>query len=462
MTIMRLNNLHTYGMTSFFSNVNVITLKTILFLLISLSFTTINAQECDNLTDGGLITGDESGCNSPIFDPSPILSTAAATGGSGAIEYIWMKTTGDPNSPFNTWQIIPGANGESYDPMPISQTTYYGRCSRRNGCTEYVGETNFVVKAISCCDLNVAIAPLNSSICTKEPLVLSVTGNGSGFTYLWEATGGSFDNDTSSNPTYTMMMPGTYTIKVTVTMDDCMEMAETTVIVENQLPVTITADQNTVEPNQNLQLNSTVSGSNPTYSWSVSGGTLSSTTTSDPNFSATTEGDFQVYLTATDENGCSGIDTFDIRVGNCDLALLGVSEDASCSGFTDGSITLTTTGATGDVNYTWGQSGIGDTNNPLNLAAGTYTVTATDGLGCTDSATIEVGVETDIILSPNIKLPICSGDSTGQILITVTGGSPGYTYNWSNGLPDSSFVNNLAAGNLWFNGNRCEWLSKYR
>jgi len=178
---MRFKNLDTRSMTSFFTNAPK--LRAILCLLLFFSMTAINAQVCDNLTDGGLISGDEAGCNSPTFDPSPILNAADATGGSGAIEYIWMKTTGDPNSPFNTWQVIPGATGVSYDPIPITETTYYGRCSRRSGCTEYVGETNFVVKTIRCCNINPVIPlPLNTIICSGESLMLSATGNGTGFT----------------------------------------------------------------------------------------------------------------------------------------------------------------------------------------------------------------------------------------------------------------------------------------
>ncbi|MFK7981892.1 MAG: PKD domain-containing protein, partial [Saprospiraceae bacterium] len=441
---MRFKNLHTYSMTSFFSNVPSI--RVALFLLLSFSLATTNAQECDNLTDGGTISGDESGCNAPLFDPSPILSITPATGGSGDIEYLWMKTTGDPNSPFNTWQVISGANGATYDPFPINQTTYYGRCSRRNGCVEYVGETNFVVKSISCCGIGAAITPQNPTICTGESLNLSLTGDGIGFSYLWEATGGSFDNPQSATPIYTMMMPGTYTIKVTITMGACMEMAETTVTVGNQLPVSIIADHTSIVLNQNLPLNSNISGSNLTYSWSTSGGTLSSTTSSNPTYSASTEGDFQIYLEITDENGCSGMDTFDISVGDCNLVLLGISKAASCANSTDGAISITPTGTTETVNYTWEQAGIGNTNTPTNLAAGTYTVTATDSQGCTDSTSIEVGTETVITLAPNIKLPTCSGSNSGQILVTVTGGSNDYTFNWSNGLPDTSFVNNLTAG----------------
>ena len=431
-------------MTSFFTNAP--SFKALLFLVFFFTFSTVNAQNCDNLTDGGIISGDESGCNNPIFDPSPILNAADATGGTGDLEYIWMKTTGDPNSPFNTWQVIPGATGASFDPIPITQTTYYGRCSRRSGCIEYVGETNFVVKSISCCNINAVITlPINSTICPKEPLVLSATGNGTGLNYLWEATGGNFDNPSSPTPTYTMMIPGTYTIKVTITMGDCMEMAETTVTVDNQLDVSIIANHEYININETLPLNNTLANTNATFQWSASGGNLSSTTTSNPTFTSPTEGTFQVYLTATNENGCSGMDTFDIRVGNCDLSLLAIAEDASCAG-NDGSITLSTIGATGVVTYEWGQIGIGNTNNPTNLAPGIYTVTVTDAERCVDSTTVEVGTTSDLTLSPNIKLPNCPGDNTGQISIVVNGGTPNYSYNWSNGLPNSPDVNNLPTG----------------
>ena len=441
---MRFKNLHTYIMTTF--SMKTTAVKALFFLLLSFSVTSLQAQVCDNLTDGGSITGDESGCGNPTFDPGLITSTAVATGGSGTIEYVWMKTTGNPDSPFNTWQIIPGANGESYDPTPITETTYYGRCSRRSGCSEYIGETNFVVKSISCCGINAAITASSSTVCPAQPLSLSANGDGTGLTYLWEATGGSFDNSTSQNPTYTMMMEGTYTIKVTITKDGCMEMAETTINVANQLDVAITANTSTIAESEVLQLNSTIGGNNATYTWSSTGGTFSNNTIANPTYSASTQGDFQIYLEATDDNGCTGRDTFDIKVGSCALTLIGIAENTNCNGANDGSITLTPSGGTGDLTYVWGQAGIGNTATPTGLAAGTYTVTATDALGCSDNQTIEIGVDPSFTISADIKAAGCSGENDGQILISIDGGNPDYTYNWSNNLPDANFVNNLAPG----------------
>ncbi|MEZ4981072.1 MAG: hypothetical protein R2769_05685 [Saprospiraceae bacterium] len=51
---------------------------------------------CDNVTNGGQIGGAQSNCGA--FDPTPITSVSLPTGGSGAIEYMWLKsTTGLPN-----------------------------------------------------------------------------------------------------------------------------------------------------------------------------------------------------------------------------------------------------------------------------------------------------------------------------------------------------------------------------
>ncbi len=459
---MSFKNLHTSDMTILFSNAP--SFKVLCFLLFCFSLNTSFAQDCDNLTDGGTISGDEAGCNNPTFDPSPIISTAPATGGTGDIQYMWMRTTGDPNSPFNTWQIIPGATGESYDPAPIAQTTHYGRCSRRSNCTEYIGETNFVTKTISCCSFNSAISPLASTICPQETLAMSVSATGTGLSYLWEASGGSFDNAAIANPNYTMMMPGTYTITVTVSSADCTEVIETTVTVDNSLTVSIASNSDYAEINENIQLNSTSSDANVTYSWTATSGMFSNTTIANPTYSNPTAGSYQIFLTVSNTNGCTAVDTFDINVGTCAFTLTSTATEASCSG-NDGSITITPNSAIGTVNYVWSQASIGNTTTPTGLAAGSYTVTATDENNCSASTTVTITTMGGLVLSPNITLPNCVGDNNGQIQVTVTGGTPGYTYNWSNNLPAANLVNNLAAGTYTLtvtDANGCQATGSYQ
>ncbi|MES2519333.1 MAG: hypothetical protein V4585_14565, partial [Bacteroidota bacterium] len=110
---------------------------------------------CSNLTSGGTIGSSQTGCGS--FDPAAFTSVTAPSGGSGALEVIWMKSTTSnvlTTATAAQWTVIQGANALTYDSGPITQTTYFTRCSRRAGCSDYVGEANVITVTVkaSCCD----------------------------------------------------------------------------------------------------------------------------------------------------------------------------------------------------------------------------------------------------------------------------------------------------------------------
>jgi len=107
------------------------------------------AMLCDDVTNGGVISiGDNPGLNCGAYDPSTLMSMSPSEGGSGAIEYQWLSST--VGCPANIGQAIPGANSEYYDPGTITQTTYFVRCSRREGCGSWFneGESNCIVLSI--------------------------------------------------------------------------------------------------------------------------------------------------------------------------------------------------------------------------------------------------------------------------------------------------------------------------
>src|SRR5690606_37416378 len=108
------------------------------------------------------------------------------------------------------------------------------------------------------------------------------------------------------------------------------------------------------------------------YTWDVPGG--------NPN--AAPAGIYTV--TATDNNGCTATST--IEVTEPELLEVSVTPtDALCNGTSTGSLTSTVTGGTGNYYYTW--SAIPSTDpNPIDIAAGSYTVTVTDDNGCTATA----------------------------------------------------------------------------
>ncbi|MCU0468229.1 MAG: hypothetical protein MUF58_06470, partial [Arcicella sp.] len=117
---------------------------------------------CSNVNSGGTIGSAQSGCGS--FDPAPFTSVTDPSGGSGALEIIWMKSTTSnvlTTATASQWTVIQGANGLTYDSGPITQTTYFTRCSRRAGCSDYVGEANVITVTVK------------ASCLGKDPVCLS-------------------------------------------------------------------------------------------------------------------------------------------------------------------------------------------------------------------------------------------------------------------------------------------------
>ncbi len=102
---------------------------------------------CNNITNGGSISGNDNLCRGD--DASPIRSTTLPSGGSGTVEYQWLSSTA--SCPISTANSIPGANASSYDPGPLNETTYFRRLSRRAGCTDWSGVSNCIVKTIQDC-----------------------------------------------------------------------------------------------------------------------------------------------------------------------------------------------------------------------------------------------------------------------------------------------------------------------
>ena len=92
-------------------------------------------------------------------------------------------------------------------------------------------------------------------------------------------------------------------------------------------------------------------------------------------------------VTVTDSNGCMSSDTIDV-VENPSMTLSATSTDEMFGN--DGSIDLTVSGGTPTFTYAW-DNGAGTLEDPTGLASNTYTVTVTDGAGCSDTLSIMVG-----------------------------------------------------------------------
>ncbi|MDA8978966.1 T9SS type A sorting domain-containing protein [bacterium] len=139
----------------------------------------------------------------------------------------------------------------------------------------------------------------------------------------------------------------------------------------------------------------------------------------------------------TDETAYNYDDAADYDNGACAYCALNLAdvsvEDISCFGSEDGSIMVTTSGASTDsVSFAlvpdgqWGQDSVW-----TNLVAGNYDVIALDGNGCSDTASVEVIEPEELLLVVDEVVDQTEGLSDGAISITVTGGTLDYVFDWS-------------------------------
>lgn len=148
------------------------------------------------------------------------------------------------------------------------------------------------------------------------------------------------------------------------------------------------------------------------------------------------------FLRVRDANGC--IHEQIVTVGEpLPFVATNVVTDASCYGSADGAIDVTITGGTLPYSSAWsdGQS----TEDAVNLVAGIYTYTVTDGMGCmiVDSAEVD---QPDMIQITYDMVPVsCVDQSDAAIYITPYGGTMPYSYLWSTGSTDQN-AEGLAPG----------------
>lgn len=102
--------------------------------------------------------------------------------------------------------------------------------------------------------------------------------------------------------------------------------------------------------------------------------------------------------------------------------------NATCFGSVNGSATVTPGGGNAPYTYTWLPSG-GNAAIAASLAAGNYTVNATNVIGCPATATVAITQPGPVSLTATASSPtVCNGSS---IILTATGAN---TYTWTTGV----------------------------
>ena len=135
-------------------------------------------------------------------------------------------------------------------------------------------------------------------------------------------------------------------------------------------------------------------------------------------------------LHVQDENGCELDTSFTILAVN-PLIVTGTAVDVSCFGNEDGQITLTLESGNGPYDILWSS---GETTLVIeDLASGNYSVTVTDAEGCVYVQIYTINSPSQLIIQVEEETPPNQLGNDGRIDITISGGSPDYTYQWNQG-----------------------------
>ena len=120
--------------------------------------------------------------------------------------------------------------------------------------------------------------------------------------------------------------------------------------------------------------------------------------------------------------------------------------DVSCYTFTDGEIDITASLGSPAFTYAWttsNGSGLNPTEeDQTGLRAGDYTITVTDSKGCAQDSTFTVTEPTELTVDGFNKGDVTTGGAgNGWAKVLVSGGTPAYAYDWSNGGTLDSIYN---------------------
>jgi len=141
-----------------------------------------------------------------------------------------------------------------------------------------------------------------------------------------------------------------------------------------------------------------------------------------------------------DANGCVGV--FEASIDT--LLPIAINADVMpvlCNGESNGNIEVSVAGGHGFNSYAWSNGAT--TANIYGVTAGTYTLTVTDGKGCTATSQFEVAQPETLVANINHQDQIFYNNAS--VDVTVEGGAFPYTYSWNNGQTTED-LDNVTAG----------------
>jgi hypothetical protein len=328
--------------------------------------------------------------------------------------------------------ISPNNFLDNFNSLPyLSAGSYSFTLTDANNCPSI--DTSFTIYESS---------PMQSSInkidisCYNQndgAIDLTISGGSAPFTYLWSGLNGfsSLAEDLSS------LTSGQYDVTVT-DYNNC-SVSNSINIINPPLFSGSMLSSSDVSCNGgddgNILLD--ISGGTPPYNYLWSNGAISQSLL---NISAN---NYSVAI--SDSNGCA-IPTIYTNISEpAPSFLTSTKQDVSCYGLSDGYIDITYQPVNNNISYSflWSDGSVSEDNS--NLSAGIYSLTITENNTCDISLTILISQPNVIVVQDSINNVSCKGGSDGKVFLAVSGGTPFFSYLWSNGF-NSPLPTNLSQG----------------
>ena len=366
-------------------------------------------------------------------------SVAATPGGqlTCTVNSIQINTTVNPAGGTFSWSGPNNFVSTLQNPTVSAPGNYTVVVTAANGCTN--SATAVVQQNINAPGATASAS--GSLTCVVSSIQLNGGSAGApNVTYAWAGP----NNFSSSQQNPTVAAPGNYVLTVTSTTNGCTSTATASVVQNTTPPVASIATPGNLNCNNvTIQINASGSSQGPSFSylWTTANGNIvSGANTLTPVVNAS--GTYNLLI-SNSTNGCTA--TANATVNQTPVVTASASSmQVSCNGGSNGSATATPGGGNGSYTYLWSNNG--NTATISGLAAGTYIVTVTDAENCSATATATVSQPSLLVANATASAETALGANDGTASAAPTGGTPGYSYLWSNNAITAN-ISGLAPGN---------------
>jgi hypothetical protein len=340
------------------------------------------------------------------------LSASTHSGTAGPFSYTWTE--------INTLATYTGSNIAA----PLGDYTL-SVMDQVTGCFVNLTDSSLNLNQLSNISITYSTTTAN---CTNGTASITATGGVLPYTYQW--------NNGANTPSIGGLVQGIYTATVTDAQGCVSNGGWNAAYVQQAISINVNASvTNATCIQTDGSAIAFASGGMPPYSYLWSNAQTGQTLTAVP------AGNYHVL--ATDANGCISSQTGIYINTSTPISVTNVVTASSCTTAT-GSAALTITGGTTPYTIAWNTSPALSGATITGRQPGTYAFTVTDAAGCKRTGTVYIPPVSTINANAYASTVICPAN-TGNVLTSVSGSNPPFTYAWSNGSTASQ-LNNVPLG----------------